>query len=515
MLRIDNIKMPLKHDVSDLIKETKRLAGCESITDFEILKKSIDARDKGKIHYVYSVAFSAKNENKLNSGVTPYEKGALSLEELVKDYKWQGKPPVVVGTGPAGLFLALSLAYMGAKPVVFERGSDVDTRKEKVSKFISSLKLDTECNVQFGEGGAGTFSDGKLNTNLNNEFLRVVLREFVLHGAPEEILFDAKPHIGTDKLINVVRNIRKTLIELQAEIHFDSVIDDVEISCGEITAVMSRGTRYECDKVFFATGHSARDTYKMLFEKGVFMEQKPFSMGVRIEHKQSDISFAQYGKSAPLLPPADYKMAVHMGDRSLYTFCMCPGGKVINASSEQGCLCVNGMSEYARDGINANSAILVNVNPSDFGGHPLSGIEFQRKYEKRAFEISRSYRAPVQLLGDFLQGKESVKAGEIAPGVGTGYSLCDLHACLPDFVAKGIAEGVVLMSKKLRGFDKSDSVLTGVETRSSSPVRIARNEKYESNIGGLYAVGEGAGYAGGIMSSAIDAVKCALSEVKL
>lgn len=517
MLKIDNVKLPIDLDENALKNEVAKISGCKSINDFKILKKSIDARDKNDIFYVYSVAFSTQNEEKLiNSNIKVYNQPIDTIDELIKGIKWTGKPPIVVGMGPAGLFLSLSLAKAGAKPIIFERGSAVEKRVEMVNAFTKTLALDTNTNVQFGEGGAGTFSDGKLNTNLNNEFIRVVLNEFVKAGAPCEIFYDAKPHIGTDLLRNVVKNIRETLLSLGASIYFDSQVTDIIVEFGKIKGVRVGGNDIKCDKVFFATGHSARDTYEMLYNSGVKIEQKPFSMGVRIEHKQRDISFAQYGENYKKLPPADYKLVTHLEKRSLYTFCMCPGGKVINASSEKEHLCVNGMSEYKRDAENANSAILVNVEPKDFGStHPLAGIAFQRKCEHLAYKISNSYHAPVQLLGDFLKGKTSSKIGEITPSIASGYSLCDLRACLPDFVTKAIIEGVPNLGRKLKGFDRYDSVLTGVEARSSSPVRIVRDANYNTNIEGFFAVGEGAGYAGGITSSAIDGLRCALSVLKL
>jgi uncharacterized FAD-dependent dehydrogenase len=513
MLKIDNIKLPITAKIEELDSVVMSKLGCGKIKNLTILKKSIDARDKGKINYIYSVAVELDNEDfYLNSAITKYNSPIKTIAEITSGMVWKSKyQPVVVGMGPAGMFIALTLATMGAKPIVFERGSMASERKEAIDKFFLTNILDTETNVQFGEGGAGTFSDGKLNTNLRNEFIAIVLNEFVRCGAPEEIMYESKPHIGTDKLLEVVQNMRKKLVELGGEVHFNSKITNIMTDGNKLKGVEVNGATVPCDRAFFAIGHSARDTYKMLYDNGLKMEQKAFSLGVRIEHKQEEINKSQYGRSYNLLPPADYKMAVHLKDRSLYTFCMCPGGKVINASSEAEHLCVNGMSEYKRDFTNANSAILVGVTPADFDTeHPLSGIDFQRKYENLAYKASNSYKAPVQTLGDLFKGKESKSIGEVKPSIESGYTLCDLRSCLPDFVVKGIIQGVPIMARKLYGFDRYDSILTGVEARSSSPVRILRDDNYQTNIEGLYPVGEGAGYAGGITSSAIDGIKCVM-----
>lgn len=486
------------------------------ISEFILLKKSLDARDKGKIFYVYQVAVKVKNEeNFVAVGIEKYVLPILELNTLLKDVKYSGSRPIVVGTGPCGLFAALSLAILGAKPIVLERGSAVEERIKDVLQFNKTQKLKVNSNIQFGEGGAGTFSDGKLNTGINNQYIPVVLNEFVKCGADEEILYSAKPHIGTDKLVCVVKNIRKKIIDLGGEIYYNTKLNDIKIINGKVVSVLTDKGEFPCEKIYLAIGHSARDTFEMLYSKGIVMESKTFSMGVRIEHNQRDINFAQYGKAAKGLPPADYKMAAHFEDkRSLYTFCMCPGGYVVNASSEEQGITVNGMSEFARNGKNANSALLVNVSQKDWVSEdPLAGIEYQRKFERLCYKISNNYLPPVQLYGDLVKNRVSQKIGNVIPSVNSGYVFGDLRSCLPDFVIESVIFGVKKMANRLKGFDAYDSVLTGIEARSSSPVRLLRDEKYRSNIIGLFPLGEGAGYAGGIMSASVDGIKGVIASV--
>lgn len=486
--------------------------GAKKIKNYSIVKKSIDARKKDCIKYNYTVIFEVDNERKyLRDGITIADINIRTLEDMCIGRSINGKV-AVIGTGPAGLFCALTLAYMGAKPIVFERGESVENRQKSVNNFFQTLSINTESNVQFGEGGAGTFSDGKLNTNLHNEYVGVVLQEFVKHGAPEEITYLNKPHIGTDNLLKVVKNMRNKIIELGGEVRFNEKLTDLILDGNNIKGIITNLNKYDFDKVYLGIGHSARDTFEMLYRKGVVMVPKTYSMGVRIEHLRTDINFAQYGKSAPFIKEtADYKLSCNLGERSLYTFCMCPGGKVINASSEDGGICVNGMSNYSRMDDNSNSALLVNVSEKDFGSdHPLSGVEFQRKYERRAYNISNSFRPIVQLYGDFCQGKISNNYGKITPSVESGFCYGDINSCLPSSVANTIKLGVKEFGKKLKGFDDYESVLTGIETRSSSPVRILRDENYNSSIIGLHPIGEGAGYAGGIVSAAIDGIKSVL-----
>ncbi len=513
----------LKLSVNVPLEEEKNWKECvyrklrtRDITEFCLLKKSLDARDKGNIIYVYQVAVKVKNEeNYISAGIVKYALPIVDITKLLGNLKYNGSRPIVVGTGPCGLFTALSLAIVGAKPIVLERGSAVEERIKDLLEFGTTKKLNPSSNVQFGEGGAGTFSDGKLNTGINNQYIPVILNEFVACGADEEILYSAKPHIGTDKLVDVVKNLRKKIIDLGGEIHYNTKLTDIKINNGAVSAAITDKGDFCCDKIYLAIGHSARDTFEMLYSKGLVMESKMFSMGVRIEHNQRDINIAQYGKPIKTLPPADYKMAAHFEDkRSLYTFCMCPGGYVINASSEEGGITVNGMSKFARSGKNANSALLVNVSEKDWKSSlPLAGIEYQRKFERLCYKVSNSYLPPVQLFGDLLKNRVSQKIGSVIPSISTGYVFGDLRSCLPDFVLESIKFGVKKMSNRLKGFDAYDAVLTGIEARSSSPVRLLRDEKYRSSIVGLYPLGEGAGYAGGIMSASVDGIKGVITSV--
>ena len=423
------------------------------------------------------------------------------------------KRPVIIGAGPAGLFSALTLAQNGIKPIIIEQGKTVDERKKDVEEFQKTGKLNTLSNVQFGEGGAGTFSDGKLTSGIHNPLCKNVLKEFYNFGAPEQILYINKPHIGTDNLINIIRNMRNEIIKLGGEFLFNEKVTDFEFENSKVTAVIC-GKRIETDTVILAIGHSARSTFEKLYEKGVKMEKKNFSIGVRIEHKQSMINKSQYGEITKLkLPPAEYKMAYHGENRSCYTFCMCPGGTVIASSSEPETIVTNGMSVYARNGENANSAVLVNVTPNDFKGEsPLEGMYFQKDLEQKAFKLGGSnYNAPIQRFEDFENNVKSTHIGEIKPTYKPGVTLSNLNEILPDFISKTLIEGIKYFDKSIKGFAHPDAILTGVETRSSSPVQITRNENKQSNIKGLYPCGEGAGYAGGIMSAAVDGIKCAIA----
>lgn len=511
MIKITNIK--IKADLSDdelfekIYKKYK--INKNDVTERRIIKKSIDARNKADIFYNYSVELECKNENKIKN--VQIVKKEEPFKIIVN--RKSSKRPVIIGAGPAGLFSALTLAQNGIKPIIIEQGKTVDERKKDVEEFQKTGKLNTLSNVQFGEGGAGTFSDGKLTSGIHNPLCKIVLKEFYNFGAPEQILYINKPHIGTDNLINIIRNMRNEIIKLGGEFLFNEKVTDFEFENSKVTAVIC-GKRIETDTVILAIGHSARSTFEKLYEKGVKMEKKNFSIGVRIEHKQSMINKSQYGEITKLkLPPAEYKMAYHGENRSCYTFCMCPGGTVIASSSEPETIVTNGMSAYARNGENANSAVLVNVTPNDFKGEsPLEGMYFQKDLEQKAFKLGGSnYNAPIQRFEDFENNVKSTHIGEIKPTYKPGVTLSNLNEILPDFISKTLIEGIKYFDKSIKGFAHPDAILTGVETRSSSPVQITRNENKQSNIKGLYPCGEGAGYAGGIMSAAVDGIKCAIA----
>lgn len=480
-----------------------------------ILKKSLDARNKRDIRYVYTLAAETDFERTaLKNGGSVFENEDCSLRALTKGASYKGARPIVVGAGPAGLFAALTLCQIGAPPIIIERGQRIEDRQKTVEIFNGTLALDPESNVLFGEGGAGAFSDGKLNTGVNGPFVRAVLSELADNGAPEEIVYINKPHVGTDRLMTTVRNIREKLKAAGAEFHFGTRVGELLTRGGRVTGVRTDKGDFFADRVYLAVGHSARDTFYMLNAKGVILSPKIFSSGVRIEHLQEEIDFAQYGRARKKLPPADYKAAVRLsGGATLYTFCMCPGGSVINASSEAGGVCVNGMSNYARDGRNANSALLINVTEKECGEGIFAGLEFQRALERRAYEVSGSYRPPAQTFGDFLCGRTG-GFSSVTPGVATGAVNCDLNAVLPGFIAEGLREGIPLMGRRIAGFDAGHAVLTGVETRSSSPVRIERDEYGCASVAGLYPLGEGAGYAGGITSAAADGIRGVLASIK-
>ena len=522
MIRIRDIALPPEHNVSQLQFEASQLLkiSASKIRGLKLVKRSVDARKKPDIKIIYTIDVMVDgNEEKLirKSGCKRASIAPVSYYKPPKCGVQPDKRPVVVGFGPAGMFAALILAKAGLKPLVLERGEDAQSRHEKVQKFWQTGELDVRSNVQFGEGGAGTFSDGKLNTGVNNPRISWILEQFVKCGARENILYDAKPHVGTDVLLNVVQNLRGWIISLGGEVRFNTKVTGICRDGNRLTGLeLEDGEIISCDHAIFAIGHSARDTFEMLDAQRIPMEPKPFAMGVRIEHKQTTIDKAQYGRVDPVLPPADYKLVKHLEDGTVYTFCMCPGGHVVAAASEEGRVVTNGMSYADRDGENANAALLVTVNPQEFPYEgTLGGMKWQRQIEEAAYRVSGSYKAPAQKVGDYLAGRPSVDAGAVKPTYRPGVVWCDLHQVLPEKITSCIAEALPQLDRNLAGFADPDAVLTAPETRSSSPVRILRGEDKQSALRGFYPCGEGAGYAGGIMSAAIDGIQCAESLITL
>lgn len=514
---INNIRLSLE-DGYDTLKDAaagKLKVKSREISRFKVVKESIDARRKPNISMVYSVMaeVGAKNPGLHGGDIRLIEE--VQEEPLIPGKLKLKNRPVVVGSGPAGLFAGLVLAQYGYKPLILERGECVEKRVGLVEEYWKTGKLNVETNVQFGEGGAGTFSDGKLTTRINDRRCELVLEELHKSGAPDEILYKAKPHIGSDRLRGVVANLRKRIEGWGGEFRFNSKLTSIGHRNEKLTAIeINRQEEMEAEVVVLAIGHSARDTYEELLKKKVSFIQKPFSMGVRIEHPQEIINLAQYGRASEhsRLGAADYQLFYKMPGRTVYSFCMCPGGVVTASASEPDSIVTNGMSDFARDRANANSALVVSVEPSDFGsGYPLAGVEFQRIWERKAFELAgRSNAAPVQRLGNFLEGIPSKSLGGVKPGYTGETRPCDLHGCLPAFITDAMKSSIGYFDRKLKGFGMGDAVLTGVETRTSSPVRIPRGETFEAlGMGGLYPAGEGAGYAGGIVSAAVDGIRIA------
>ncbi len=524
MIRLSNINIPLQKYQENLkvIAAKKLKISQNDILKVQLLKKSVDARKKNAIQFVLTLAVSVKHEGEVLRrcaklpGITPYQPYSyhIPVARPAKEH------PVVIGFGPAGMFAGLLLAKAGLRPIILERGMPADKRAVAVERFRQTGELDTENNIQFGEGGAGTFSDGKLNTGINDPRIQFVLETFTAHGAPEDILYNAKPHIGTDYLVHVVQEIRKTIQNLGGEVYFGAKFFGYDVNAkGNLAEIHycqnGEEKSISTNHCILATGHSARDVFHMLHKQNVTLTQKNFAMGLRIEHLQEDLDRCMYGASAdhPALNAADYKLAVHMSNgHSLYTFCMCPGGEVVASSSEEHRLVINGMSNHARNGLNANSALLVGITPALLGSNdPLAGMHLQEEIEQRAYIAGGgNYIAPVCLVGDFLENRTSSAFGKVKPTYrpGTKFVLPDEY--LPPFMTETLRLGIPAMGQKLSLFQDYEAVLTGVESRSSSPIRIVRNEYYNSvNINGLYPCGEGAGYAGGITSAAVDGLRCA------
>lgn len=520
-LRQINLKIDAKDD--DILKvcSKKLKINKEEIKKYKIVKQSIDARNKEKIMYSYEIDVEVDNENvilKKNKS-----KDILKAPEEKYEFKITGKEkmknrPIIIGAGPAGLFSAYMLAKHGYKPLILERGERVENRVKTVEKFWKEGILNKNSNVQFGEGGAGTFSDGKLNTLVKDKFYRnkKVLEIFVNMGAPEEILYINKPHIGTDLLRDVIINLRNEIIKMGGEIRYNSCLTDIEIQNSSIKSIeINNSEKIDTEVLILAIGHSARDTFRLLKEKGVFMESKPFAVGVRVQHSQEKINYAQYGNVKNLLPPASYKLTYHASNgRGVYSFCMCPGGFVVNASSEEKRLAINGMSNFDRDEKNANSAIVVTVSPEDFENKIFGGLEFQEKLEEKTYKLGNG-KIPIQTLKDFFENKKSMEINGLKPVIKGKYELSNLQEILPEFMIDALKEAFRNFDKKIKGFADDDTILAAIETRTSSPVRIVRNLEGESNIKGIYPAGEGAGYAGGIMSAAMDGIKTAENIAKI
>lgn len=523
MIRLRQIKIPLSLNNDEyIIKKCAKKLNIPKyqIVSIKIQKQSLDARKKPDIFYVYEIDVEVKNEQDVLDKLR--DKDILRAPNEEYKFNITGNQelksrPIIVGSGPAGLFCAYLLAQNGYKPLIIERGEDVDNRIKTVEKYWDTGILNTSSNVQFGEGGAGTFSDGKLNTLVKDPFYRgkKAFEIFIEAGAPEDIMYVSKPHIGTDLLRNVVKNIRNKIILNGGEFKYNSCLNDIKINNGIVESIIVNEEEIPCQCLILAIGHSARDTFEMLYKKQIQMEPKPFAIGIRIEHTQDMINKSQYGNNDDNLPAASYKLTHTCANgRGVYTFCMCPGGYVVNSSSEKDRICINGMSNHARDSINANSAVIVTITPNDFGHNPLDGIEFQRQLEERAYKIGGG-KIPVQLFNDFVLNKESTNFGHVKPVFKGNYQFGNINEILPDYICESLKEGIYAFDKKIKGYARNDAILAAIESRTSSPIRIVRNDDMESNIKGLYPIGEGAGYAGGITSAAMDGIKVAEQIAKI
>lgn len=516
MLKLEQISLKINYTDRDILKAIDKILniGIKNIKNFKMLRLSIDARKKPNIKYVASVGVYLKNNLE-----TKFKKFLYEDKQYFLNYKTKStsKRIVVIGFGPSGMFSALSLAKMGLRPLIIEQGKRVEERQKDVLEFWQNGKLNQYSNVQFGEGGAGTFSDGKLNTNLSNDYCKIVVNEFARFGAPNEITYINKPHIGSDNLITVVKNIREEIIKYGGEFMFSTKLTDIDIENNKVKTIIVKdlisgvNKQINVDYLLLCVGHSARDVFKLLYDKGVSIKQKPFAMGVRIEQKQKDINLSQYGAEEIYgLPNADYKLVEHLPNgRSIFTFCMCPGGEVVASSTNEKEIVTNGMSLFKRDKENANSAVLINVKPSDFeSNHPLAGVEFQAKYEKLAYDLGGGdFKAPAESVGGFLYNK--YVNTDINYTYRPNLTFTKIEKCLPDFICESLKIGLPLLNRKLRNFAKDENLLIAIESRTSCPITITRDENYESSVKGLFPVGEGAGFAGGIISSAQDGIKVA------
>ena len=502
--KITDIKIPAnsKEDVLNYVKNKFKIS---DLKDFKIYKRSIDARNKSDVKIIYQVVVETNKDLSKFKNVTIFKE-----DKPIVYNEWKFKDrPVIVGFGPAGMFCALYLARCNAKPIIIERGSCVEQRTKDIEEFYQNKKLNTESNVLFGEGGAGTFSDGKLTTNLNDPLIKEILKDFHKFGASEEVTYDAMPHVGSDVLCEVVKNLRNEIISLGGEIYFNTLFTNYENVNDELIVETSKA-KFVTKHLFLGLGHSAYDTIKTLYNKGLKMEPKSFSVGVRVEHKASYIDYLQYADFAKYLPRAYYKIAVHLKERSVYSFCMCPGGYVMATTNDENSIVTNGMSNSKRDASNSNAALLVDINPSDYyKGNVLDGFEFQKSIERLAFEVSHDYKAPANLMKEFVEGTVASTIRSVTPSYPHGVVLTDLNKVLPNYVCDALKEGILKINERMPGFYHEDAVLTGVESRSSSPVRILRNEnKVACDM--VYPIGEGAGYAGGITSAALDGIKSAM-----